>query len=201
VVAAGTLGAYDEKGEANAADIAVPAPLAVGNHQWSAHLAAYADDEVGYDAVSVPVAFATRAHTTSVLVWDVPTAIVAGGPFRIKVGIKCSSGCRQAHRAFTIVDQDGKEVAASAASEDIWPKSDALYFTEVELEAPEDIGLMRWEARCAEADLATAGADVALAHTAGAAGFDVRSVRRPDHKVRLEAWDGEKQESSTLMGR
>jgi hypothetical protein len=194
VVASGTLGAYDEKTESNSAEISVPAPLAPGDHQWSAHLAAYADEEVAYDAVTARIAFATKAHTSTVLVWDVPTATVAGEPFTLKVGIKCSSGCRQAHRAFTIVDRDGNEVAASRAGEAIWPKSEALYFTEVEVRAPGDVGLMRWEARVAEADIAAGDTQVPLAHTAAIASFDVRSVKRPDHRVRLEAWDGEKQE-------
>jgi hypothetical protein len=53
---------------------------------------------------------------------------------------------------------------------------------------------MRWEARSAETDLVVKGADTRVAHTAAATTFDVRSVKRPDHKVRLEAWDGERQE-------
>ena len=62
-----------------------------------------------YDEAIVPVALTVRAHTTSALVWDVPPAVVIGEAFRVKVGIKCSSQCRQAHRDFIVVDDEGDD--------------------------------------------------------------------------------------------
>jgi hypothetical protein len=46
----------------------------------------------------------TKPHTTNVVVWDIPSAIVAGERFRIKVGIKCSHECDLANSPFGIYD-------------------------------------------------------------------------------------------------
>lgn len=190
VVAAGNLGAYDEATESNTtSSVVARAPLAVAAHRWSAHLSDYADAEVAFDAVTVPIAFATKAHTTTMLVWDVPRGIVAGERFKVRIGIKCSQGCRQAHRPFTVLDHEGAEVGSHQAGDAIWPKSEALYFTEIELEAPEETGHHAFAVQIAESELATDGGGAA-AHTAASATFDVQSVPKPDFKVRIEAWDG-----------
>jgi hypothetical protein len=193
VLASVPLGAFDEEAEANLTEeLRVEVPREPGEHQWSVRLAAHEGDEVSYDEATAPVAFTVRAHATSLVVWDVPTAVVPGEPFKLKVGVKCSSDCRQAHRRFTIVDERGEEVAASAVGAEVWPKSTALYFTELELSAPPGEGVARWEARCAGEDLAAEGQEDVFSHASGSVAFDLRRVKAADFKVRVEAWDAEK---------
>src|SRR5262249_13836699 len=82
-------------GETNETDeFVVKAPVTAGAYAWSAVCA----------ETSTPVSFTVKPHTTSVVVWDIPSAIVGGERFRIKMGIKCSSGCRFASRSFAIYD-------------------------------------------------------------------------------------------------
>src|SRR5690606_19569906 len=104
-----------------------------------------------------------------------------------------SAQCNQAHRNFTIVDHKGMEVASAEVGEDLWPRSAGLYFTELELTGSGDQGLLRWEARSSEADLAASDSDMLLPHGSASSGFDIRFVPPPDLKVRVEAWDAERQ--------
>ena len=62
-----------------------------------------------------------EAHTTSIVVWDVPTSLVVGETFRVKVGIKCSAECRLANAPFGIHDHQGARVADGALPGDLWP--------------------------------------------------------------------------------
>ena len=44
------------------------------------------------------VSFDVMPHTTNVVVWDIPSAIVAGEKFKARVGIKCAHECPLAGR-------------------------------------------------------------------------------------------------------
>ncbi len=197
-LAAAELGPYDEEADANAVDLSARAPAVAGSYVWTAHLPAYEGDGVRYDEATAQITLTVREHTTSVLVWDVPSAVVAGETFKIKVGIKCSGQCRQADRDFTIIDETGTEIAAAAVGAEVWPKSAALYYTELQLTAPSSAGLQRWEVRCPAADESPEGSDAVLPHASGSAAFGVRCVNVPDVKVRVEAWDAMK--GSPLTG-
>src|SRR4029453_625175 len=77
------------------------APVKAGAYIWSAVC----------EGTSSPISFSVKSHTTSVAVWDIPSAVVIGEKFRIRVGIKCSSECLLTERDFEITDQGGKELA------------------------------------------------------------------------------------------
>ena len=51
----------------------------------------------------------TLAHITNVVVWDIPSAIVVGEKFRIKVGMKCSAECDLTGSHFEIYDHGVEE--------------------------------------------------------------------------------------------
>lgn len=93
------------------------------------------------------------SHATHVVAWDVPPAIVVGERFRMKVGIRCSSECQLADRAFEVLDHEGTVVATSSVSGEIWPGTTALSVAEVELEAPAEDGLYTWRVRVPASDL------------------------------------------------
>jgi hypothetical protein len=108
-------------------------------------------------------------------VWDIPSAIVAGERFRVKVGIKCSNECGLANTDFGIYDEEGAQVAMGTLSDERWPGTAGLYVAEVELEAPGGEGLYTWSVKTAHAD--------------GSTSFGVRVVSHPEYLVRVEAVD------------
>lgn len=164
-------------------EFAVRAPARPGSHTWRAALVPaaeeQADDEEDYAST---ISFTVVPHSTSLLVWGVPSAIVAGERFRFNVGMKCSSECDLRGAEIGIFDQDGAQVAVARLSGDVWPGSSALHFAEVGLAAPAAEGLQRWEAR-------TAAPEDGLPHAAGSTSFGVRLVPRPECEVTIEAYD------------
>jgi len=112
------------------------APLEAGEHIYRAVLAAQEKGGVAHEETSTAFSFATTAHATRVNVWGLPSAIAAGERFGVKVGIKCSAGCKLTGRPLRIFDHDGAQVGSASLLDDIWPGTTALYFSEVEAQAP-----------------------------------------------------------------
>jgi len=137
-------------------------------------------------AVEAPV----TAHTTSVVVWDIPSAIVVGEMFRIKVGMKCSNECDLTKSDFGIYDQEGTRVATGTMPGDRWPGTAGLYFAEVELEAPAAEGLYTWSVRGPSTPLgAGSGSEGEIPHAEGSISFGVRVVSHPEYLVTVETVD------------
>ena len=93
-----------------------------------------------------------EAHSTRVVAWDIPSVVVVGERFKMKVGIKCSSECELANRSFAVYDHDSKQIASSLLPGELWPGTAGLYAAEVELEAPPHDGLYTWSIRAAALD-------------------------------------------------
>jgi hypothetical protein len=142
-------------------------------------------------------------HTTNVVVWDIPSAIVVGKRFRMKVGMKCSNECDLTGSHFEIYDhgvEGSKEgsgirdqgsgewarVATGTLTGQHWPGTTGLYVTEVELEAPVAEGLYTWSVR-------SLGPDAEIPHTEGSVSFGVRVVGHPEYLVTVETVDKESQ--------
>jgi len=134
---------------------------------------------------STPTATVTP-HTTSVVVWDIPSAIVAGERFTIKVGIKCSNECHLTNTGFGVYDDEGAQIATGTLSDERWPGTTGLYVTEVELEAPAAEGLYTWSVR-------SLGSDAEIPHADGSVSFGVRVVSHPEYLVTVETVDKESQ--------
>jgi hypothetical protein len=117
---------------------------------------------------------AVSSHTASVVVWDVPSAIVAGERFRIKVGIKCSNECDLAKTDFAIYDDKGAQVATGTLPDERWPGTTGLYVAEIDLDAPAGEGLYTWSVK---------------GHAEGFTSFGVRVVSAPECLVKVEAVD------------
>jgi hypothetical protein len=137
------------------------------------------------EAVAVE-AEAVQSHATNVVTWDVPSAIVAGERFRIKVGVKCTSECSLVNGRFGIFDHEGTHVADGVLPGDVWPNTTGLHAAEIELRAPAEPGLYTWSVKAPVAD-------VGVPHEEGSSTFGVRVVSRPDHRVRVEVVDHESQ--------
>lgn len=156
------------------------APKAAGDYTWIAILQTEDDED---DApISAAFSFSVRAHKTTVLAWDVPSAIVKGEAFRFKVGLKCSSNCMCGGHSVSIRDAEGVERAKVVIGEDIVPGTDAMYFAEAEAVSADDEGLHKWEAVVEPADLG-------LPHAEASARFTTRVVAKPEFTIRVEVFD------------
>jgi hypothetical protein len=166
--------------------VVLQAPLQVGEHVYRAVLAASEKDGVLHDATATEFAFVVLAHAASANVWGLPSAIAAGERFSFKVGVKCSAACRLSGRPLRIFDHDGAEVGAASLRDNVWPGTGALYFAEVEAQAPLTPGDYQWQVE-------TLASESGVPHAAGAFNFAVKVVRPPDHDVTVAAYDGERQ--------
>ncbi len=143
------LSAFDGETCATGA-FALRAPLEVGEHTCRVVLPAQEKDGVLHEETSTEFSFAAKPHATSVNVWGVPSAIAAGERFRLKVGIKCSAGCKLTGTPLSVFDHGGAHVGAASLLDDVWPGTGALYFAEVEARAPLATGDHEWHVRTLE---------------------------------------------------
>jgi hypothetical protein len=165
--------------------VALLAPLDVGEHVWKAVLAVVETDGVSHEETSTAFAFTTQAHAADVNVWGVPTATAVGESFSFKVGIKCSAGCNLAGRQVAVFDHEGTQAAAGHLRDDAWPDTSALYFVELQAEAPREKGDYRWRVEAPESR-----SD--MPHATGSSTFAVKVVAAADHVITVEAFDVEK---------
>jgi hypothetical protein len=165
---------------------AITAPVATGDHVWSAVATEHVAEDLSWPELSAPVRFTVRPHATSVVVWGVPSAIEPGQRFGIKVGAKCACGCRAAGWSVAIRDGDGATVATVVTGDAPWPGTAALYVAEVECEASGAEGLSQWVAELAAPELE-------IAHAARSTAFGVRLVPPPACLVTVQAVDAKSQ--------
>ena len=125
-------------------------------------------------------------HTAQLNVWDVPPVTVAGERFKVSIGLRCSAGCDLSGQELGLFDQDGARLGRAELGSNVWPGTEALYFAEVEAEAPLTAGNHRWEVR-------TGDWVSELPHAAGSFPMVVRVVSPPDCEVAVAVVDREKQ--------
>jgi hypothetical protein len=167
-------------------EFVVKAPVKPGKYTWLGVSPAVVKEGVSYAEASTPISITVKPHTTHVVAWDAPSAVVVGERFKMKVGIKCSNECDLANRDFGIYNHEGTQIASSTLIGNRWPGTAGLYAGEVELEAPPREGLYTWTLR-------SAGSDTGLPHAEGGVSFGVRVVGHPDYVVTVEAVDKDSQ--------
>jgi hypothetical protein len=116
-------------------------------------------------------------HQVSLAVWDIPTPVV-GERFFLKVGAKSSAGCALGARRIEVLDGDAV-VAAAHLGEAPWPGTDALFWAEVELRAPDKPGLVTFSVRFDPAELDEP-------HEGAASPFNVSVVAKPEHTLTVK---------------
>jgi hypothetical protein len=163
-------------------EFVVKAPGKPGGYTWLAVCPAVVKEGVSYSEASTPISFTVKPHRTNVLAWDIPSAVVVGERFRIKVGIKCTNECHLTNTDFGIYDHDGAQVARGTLSGDRWPGTTGLYVAEIELEAPAREGLYTWSVK-------GPGSDLGIPHAEGSISFGVRVVSPPEYLVTVETVD------------
>jgi hypothetical protein len=121
-------------------------------------------------------------HETSLAVWDIPTA-AAGERFAVKIGAKSEAGYALAGYWIDVLDGTGAVVASGRLGAAPWPGTDALFWAEVELDAPAEPGAAGFSVRFDAGQLDEPHSGAALA-------FDVPVVARAEHNVTVKVTAG-----------
>jgi hypothetical protein len=135
---------------------------------------------VAYAESAVTVASRTRPHQTSLAVWAVPSPVRIGERFAVTVGAKSSGACALGGATVDVCDESGAVTGRGTLGDTPWPKTRALYWTEITLPAPSRDGLFCWTARFAAAELE-------LPHEGSFAEFSFATVKRPEHRLTVTA--------------
>jgi hypothetical protein len=159
--------------------ITLKAPQQVGEHVWNVHFPPHESAGVLHEECTLPVSVRTIPHGTSLAVWAVPSPVVMGARFTVKVGAKSAAGCELRAKKIQISDQTGTVVAHGNLQETPWPGTSALYWTEVELPAPTQEGMFWWSVNFAGAQLETP-------HEGASSKFSVAVVKPPEHRLTIE---------------
>jgi hypothetical protein len=170
-------------GAANETDeFVVKAPNKPGGYLWTAVLPGQEKEGVLHEESSAPFSFIVKPHATSMAVWDVPSPIVFNTRFKLKVGVRCSAECNLTGKEVAIYDHEGAKVATGTLGDVPWSGTSALYWAEVELEAPGTEGCYAWEAKFPKPDLE-------LPHEGASYAFAFGTARQPEHVVTVEVLD------------
>ncbi len=160
-------------------DFAVKAPIGLGECTWSILFPGQEVGGVPHEESSTSFPFVVRPHSVSMVVWDVPSPVAVNDKFKIKVGVKCSTGCKMTGNEIRIYGEKGKEVATETLGDVPWPGTSALYWAEVELDSPKVSGLYKWRGRFLKPDLR-------LPHEGASCQFTFAVARPPEHVVTVE---------------
>lgn len=127
--------------------------------------------------------FETEAHRTSVAVWDVPSPVVTGGVVEeVKIGARCAEGCDLGGAPVEVAGASGGTLVRGVLDEGVWPGSEALYWTRVEVPVPEEEGRASWEARLPSGRYGKPR----LPHAASGAAFGTMVASPPGHRLTVE---------------
>lgn len=86
-------------------------------------------------------------HPTSMVVWDVPSPFLVAEKSKVKIGLRCHECCNLGGERVEVMDANGAKVGEGKLSSSPWERTDALYWTEVKLSAPNEAGYYEWTAR------------------------------------------------------
>jgi hypothetical protein len=156
--------------------IALKAPLQAGQHVWRVSSPAHESGCRHHGAAELQVPVRIRPQETSLAVWSIPSPVVTGRPFAIKVGAKSSAGCDLAGMPIAVCDAAGTALARGVLGNTPWPGTSALYWTELTLTAPAETGMFAWSVTFAAPDLA-------LAHDGSSSRFSIAIVDPPEHRL------------------
>ena len=159
-------------------DIILRVPPRVGEHVWRFVLPAHEIAGTRYEEATLAVPAQAGPQTTSLAVWDIPSPVVIGERFTVKVGAKSSAGCDLKRRSVEI-RCGGNVVARGALGDTPWPGTAALYWTELGLAAPPQEGACSWSAQFEASSLE-------LPHDGTSSTFSVVVVRPPEHKLTIK---------------
>jgi hypothetical protein len=162
-----------------AADIMLKAPRRAGEATWKLVCGPHEIGGILHEEKTVPVRMGIIPHATSLAVWAIPSPVVMGEKFEIKVGAKSSAGVALTGGAIEVCDEADVAVARGRLGETPLPGTRALYWGEITLLAPLREGVYAWVVKFAPADLD-------LPHERASSTFSVAIVRRPQHRLTIK---------------
>jgi len=118
-------------------------------------------------------------HEITLAIWGIPEAVAASERFAIKVGAKSSAGCALSGERIEIRDAAGAVVASGCLGEAPWPGTDALFWANVEMQAPKTPGPL---ALSAHFD----ATEIDPPHANSSSPFSVAIVARPEHTLTVK---------------
>ena len=124
-----------------------------------------------------------EAHSTSVAVWGAPSPVTMGRSFTIKVGVKCSAGCRLAGQLVQVSDEKGSRIGVGRLGDALWAGTRGLYVAELTLPAPAIEDVFNWSG--------SFPGDKASPHEHAAVAFSFRTAKPPEHTVVVKVTDRE----------
>jgi hypothetical protein len=166
-------------GVSESAAIMLKVPPHVGEHVFRVVLAAHEIADTRYPETALDVPVSARPQATSLAVWDVPSPVVAGARFTIKAGAKSTADAALAHCPVEICDHTGAVVAHGTLGDTPWPGTEALYWTGLELIAPEREGVATWSVRFEASELD-------LPHEGAATQFSIAVTPPPEHTLNVQ---------------
>src|SRR5262249_43654563 len=128
------------------AAFAVMAPGHVGVFIWTVRFPPQSIGEVAYPERSLVISSQTAPHRTSLAVWAIPSPVRMAERFAITVGAKSSGACALGGAKVEIHDETGAAVGEGALGDTPLARTDALYWTEIALDAPARDGMRCWSA-------------------------------------------------------
>jgi hypothetical protein len=156
----------------------VRAPAELGSFTWVLVSPPQEIHGVPHEPVSRPISFVTIPVGTSLAIWDVPSPVIVGARFAVKVGAKSREACLLKGATVDILDDAGVLVGSGQLGEVPWEGTCGLYWTEVELPAPVREGIVSWQARFVPTR-------TGLPHAEAMARFSVAAVKPPDFKIAI----------------
>jgi hypothetical protein len=163
-------------------DIALRAPMQAGEQAWSIRFPPHDSEGIRHEECALAVSLRTKPHATSLAVWGVPSPVVMGERFSVKVGAKSAAGCTLKGQKVQISDEAGAVIAQGTLQDTPWPETSALYWTEVAVPAPDWEGLF-W---CV---VSFAAAELEAPHDDSSSRFSVAIVRPPEHRLTVEVFE------------
>lgn len=165
-------------------DFNLRAPEEIGQYRWE--LIVLSAREKASEPIEgrLLVTFATVPHSTSLAVWDIPSPVIRGARFEIKIGGKCSASCRLAGSTLVVRDEAGIVVRKAALGDETLPETTGLYWTSLVLRAPNRLKLNAWSA-------CFSPRGVKLAHAETISRFSFVTVAKPEHAVFVKVLNNE----------
>jgi hypothetical protein len=165
-------------------DFTLTPPEQLGEVTWILQFPGQEIDGIAYEETSLPVSFKTVPHRTSLAAWDIPSPVLIGDRFTMKVGAKSSGACNLKGAKVEIRDETGATIGHGTIGDTPWPETSALFWCEVALAAPPNEGLFSWSA-------AFAAGDLTLPHVDSSTTFSFIAVKRPEHRLTVKIIDGD----------
>jgi len=160
-------------------EVSLRIPPKVGTQSFTIACGPHEAAGIRHEPCALSLTVNAIPHGTSLAVWDIPSPILKGERFAIKVGAKSAANAELKGLEVAVFDNNEKVAARGRLRDAPWPGTTALYWDELELPAPADEGLRKWSVRFAAEGLA-------LPHDGTAAEFSAMVSRPPEHRLTVK---------------